>query len=206
VLLHDPDLVRTAGSDVPVYDRTLSQLQSYSVGEQGRFGGRYREARIPSLAEFAGFLQQRPGLQAFVEIKRGSLQRFGHDKVLDAVWHDLRAVRGQAIIISFDREAVAATRRVGAYRTGWAIRSMDERARQHAVQLAPDFLFFSTRLLPPPDVPLWRGVWQWVIYSVDDPEQALQCSRRGITLVETNAIGEMLSHPALSRKICRHAV
>lgn len=204
VLLHDQDLVRTAGTDVPVYDRTLTQLKKYSVGERGRFGDRYREVRIPALAEFVEFLRQRPALQAFVEIKRGSLQRFGHKKVLDAVWQELRPAGDQAIVISFDGDAILSTKRQGVHRTGLAIRNMDERAREYAVSLAPEFIFFSTRLLPPPDVPLWQANWQWVIYSVDDPEQALQVHRRGIPLVETNAIGELFTHATLAQKRCAH--
>jgi len=204
VLLHDQDLVRTAGTDVSVYEKTVAQLKKYSVGEAARFDDRFKEVKIPALYEAVEFLQDNPGVQAFVEIKRGSLQRFGHEKVMDVVWQAVLPVRDQVVIISFDSGAVEATQRRGICRTGWAIRSMDRRSQQQAVRLAPDFLFFSQRLLPPPEQELWPASWQWVIYAINDPEQALQLTRRGINLVETDAIGEMLAHTLLGQKKCHH--
>jgi hypothetical protein len=40
---------------------------------------------------------------------------------------------------------------------------------------------------------LWPGPWHWAVYSIDDPDVAWGCARRGIEFVETDAIGEMMA-------------
>ena len=47
VLLHDEDLVRTAGADVSVFDCTLARLQQYDAGQTDRFGSVLAAATRP---------------------------------------------------------------------------------------------------------------------------------------------------------------
>ena len=67
------------------------------------------------------------------------------------------------------------------------------------IELAPEYLFVDTDLLPEPPQPLWTGPWKWVVYTVDNPLVALALAARGADLVETDAILEMLSDPRLVR-------
>lgn len=202
VLLHDENLLRTANTDVVVFSSTLAQLKRYAVGEMDRFGNKYQYARIPTLADIVQLLGQWPHAQAFVEIKRSSLRHFGHQTVLAAVAEVIEPVRDRCIIISFDYTLIEAVNNRHLCRSGWAIKTMDTHAHDLAIQLAPDYLFFSDELLPPTAEKLWSGPWQWVIYSINDPEQALQLAERGIQLVETDAIGHMLQHTVLKQNQC----
>jgi glycerophosphoryl diester phosphodiesterase len=202
VLLHDESLLRTAAADISVFACTYLELKHYSAGELARFGDQYAEARIPALADVVELLKQWPLAQAFVEIKRSSLRHFGHQTVLAAVAEVIEPVRDRCIIISFDYTLIEAVKNRHLCRSGWAIKTMDTHAHDLAVQLAPDYLFFSDKLLPPIAEKLWSGPWQWVIYSINDPEQALQLAERGIQFVETDAIGRMLQHTVLKQNQC----
>jgi len=202
VLLHDESLARTTGVDISVFDCTAIELQQYSAGEPSRLGENFKDVRIPTLAEVVTMLEQRPDVSAFVEIKRSSLRHFGHEAVIAAVTEAIMPAREQCILISFDYTLVEEVKSRHIFRTGWVIKAMDAHTRDLALQLAPDFLFFGNSLLQPSDQALWSGTWQWVIYTIDDPEQALQLVRQGIAFVETDAIGDMLVHPILRQKIC----
>ena len=191
VLLHDPDLLRTAGVEVRVFDQPLKHLRRYPVGEPARFGDRYRDERLPTLAEALLLLSAVPGVQAFVEVKRHSLRHFGRGFVLDRVLEALAPFRDRCILISFDRRLVAEARERANCRIGWAVRSMSGRYRALAGRLAPEFLFFDARLLPRPPEALWAGPWEWVAYTVNDPGRLDELAARGVRYVETDAIGEM---------------
>lgn len=199
VVLHDPDLSRTAGAPVKVFDTTLAELRRYPVGEPARFGDRYSDARLPALAEVLSLLGGRPGVQAFVEIKRHDLRRFGRAFVLEAVLKVLSPYRDQCIIISFDRKLVEMAKAASACRTGWAVRSLSARYRDLALRLAPEFLFLNVRLLPAPPAELWPGSWEWVAYTVNDPAALGPLAARGVDYVETDAIGEMPGYETADR-------
>lgn len=204
VLMHDEDLARTAGIDISVYDTSFQDLQKYSVGMPGRFGARYINTRIPALVDLVNLLQDWPGVQVFIELKRGSLARFGRKRVLDAVAKAIDPIKDRCVLISFDSRVIMQAQQRNLCRVGWAVRSMNKRNHERALRLAPDFIFFSINLLPPVHRPLWTGRWQWVIYVINNPEQAMQLARRGILLIETDAIGDMLDHAILKSGKCRN--
>lgn len=198
VLLHDEDLVRTAGVDVSVFDCTLARLQQYDAGQSDRFGRQYAGTRIPSLAQLVKLLIEWPQVEAFIELKKAALVRSGRRAVLDAVCAAIAPVRHRCILISFDFRVIDMARRRQTCRTGWAIRSLSRRNHDRAQRLAPDYLFFNKRLLPTVDSPLWPGGWQWVVYTVNDPQEAILMMARGIHLIETDTIGDMYAEIANS--------
>jgi len=202
VVIHDNNTLRTAGVAISVPDTPLGELRQICIGEPARFGKAFSHARIPTLAEIAAVLPKWPRAKAIVEIKRASLKRFGVPAVVPAVMDALRPVLDRCIVISFNREAAAAARRAGARQIGWAVEEWNDGQRDIAVQLAPDYLFCKIGRLPPRTEPLWPGPWNWAAYQTDDPEEALNLAARGIALVETDNIGDMLRHPMLKQKGC----
>ena len=107
----------------------------------------------------------------------------------------IRPLGAGCVAISFDAGAIATAKQAG-FRTGWAFEEWNEAARDTALRLAPEFLFCKIARLPPPPEALWRGPWKWVAYETSDPAAALALAERGFDYVETDAIGEMLNHPA----------
>jgi len=191
VLYHDAGTRRLSGARGRVLQRTLAEMRDLSLSVPNRFGDRFAGTPIATLADFAAWLARHPAVTAFVEIKQESLRHFGVEPVTAAVMDALRGVVNRCVIISFDYQCVAhAATRHGA-RTGWVLPAWNRRTESRARELAPDYLFAETILLPAYRE-IWHGPWEWAVYVVNDLEEALTLSARGIHLVETDAIGDLL--------------
>jgi len=202
VLSHDPTLGRLTGADLDVTRTGWAQIAGLSAGEPDRFGTTFSELHIERLEDFAGLLKQWPQARAFVEIKRDSLQAFGMQTVLDRVLDCLADVLDQCILISFDDGVLAEARRRDAMAIGWVLSEWSDASAATAAALAPDYLFCNRTRLPPEPEPLWAGPWQWVVYTVNAVGDIGPLLARGVRLVETNRISQLLADPALSGTAC----
>jgi len=198
VLLHDTTFERTAGHPGSVFEFTTQQMAAISAGESGRFGVQFADVRIPTLAEVVTWLATQPQVQAFVEIKTESIQRFGAEVVHTAVMRALGSVRERCVLISFDDTFLFAARLATPMRIGWVAAEWNDEQARRAHTLAPDYLFINYTQLPPAPQPLWPGRWQWAVYEVSAPERALALAARGIDFVETMAVGELLADARLA--------
>ena len=183
---------RTTGAAGSVLEVPLAQLRSLDAGHAARFGDRFAGTRIPTLAETVAALEPWPMSTIFVEIKRASLARFGLADTVQRVMDALGAALHRCVIICFDRAAIEAARPGGPAGIGWVLDRYDEPAKRAAAALAPEFIFCDIQKLPPGTGPLWDGPWRWAIYEVTDPAVARALAGRGVTMVETMAVGEML--------------
>ncbi len=181
VVLHDANLRRTTGVDAAVFDLDVDRVQAIEIAAG---------VTVPTLAEMVAELRAWPDATAFVEIKRASLRRFGVGPVVERVLRELRPVMDNAVVISFDREAVDLARREGPARIGWVIEAWDDAVRGDAGTLGPQYLFCD---LPLAGDPLWPGPWQWVVYGVETVDDAMAMAGRGADFVETMAVGELLA-------------
>ncbi len=201
VLLHDETLQRTAGRPDSVFQLSAQQLSNISVGEPARFGDRFSDTCVSTLMEFSDWLAATPAVQACVEIKTESIQQFGVEEVYRAVWLALAPVRDRCVLISYDEAFLFAARTAAPTRIGWVMTAWDDEQHRRARALSPDMLFTNWKRLPPASQPLWSGDWQWAVYEVADPAQALALATRGIRFVETMAIGELLQDARLREAI-----
>lgn len=192
VVVHDDTLSRVGDSDEEIAALDWNTLSQRSIGEAGRFGSRFAQHRVPSLADMLELLDRYPKVTAFVEIKRQSLERFGRPKVVAAVCSVLRQAASRCVTISFDLPALAIARELGAEAIGLVIEPWSEESRRQAEQLAPDYLFIQADRIPAGDRPLWPGAWQWAVYVVDDPDAARALRRRGADMIETDRFPPML--------------
>ena len=202
VMIHDIDLARTAGLDRFVYDLTAGELQQVSVHEPERLGDRFQGENVATLSQVLDLLRRWPRAIAFVEIKRKSLQHFGHEQVVNSIMNLLSPLLERCVPISFDALAVRMARDRGAPAIGWVTETWDDEAHALARDLAPQYLFAEDSCFAENQEPLPAGPWQWVIYDVTAPEQAMAFAARGVSWVETKAIGEMLQDPQLSKRRC----
>jgi glycerophosphoryl diester phosphodiesterase len=189
VLLHDADLERTAGQPAAVFGLTAASLAAIPVGEPARFGTRYADARAPTLAEFVRWLEAQSDVEAFIEIKPQSLERFGHTAVVTACLQALAPVAERVVPISFDFEALAMARAAGARRLGWIVRGYSEAVSTGADALGARWLFINHERLPPGPLP--TGPWEWVPYEVGTVALAKDLIDRGAHWLETMAIEEL---------------
>jgi glycerophosphoryl diester phosphodiesterase len=192
VVLHDSDLVRVGGRPDSVHALSWQQLAALSVGEAARFGDRYPDARAPSLAQAVAAVERWGDVTAFVEVKRASLRRFGHETMLRRVADVLHPVLDRCVLISFDLAAVRSFRQLTGARIGWVLEHHDAESQRALTALAPEFAFCDIERIPADASGLWRGDWHWAIYEVRDLATAQRCHALGARFVETMAVRALL--------------
>ena len=197
VLFHDRTLARVCARPGAVHDYTAAELAHFAAAEPDRFGYRFAQNKIATLAQFVEWAATAPGVTAFVEIKRVALERFGVAQVLDAVAPVLSPLAARAVLISFDRSVLAAARAFA--QPAWrAIGAVVDRWRERGgfADLAPDYLFCDIDGLPRYGR-LHFGTAQIAVYEVAIAKSALRLHRRGAAFVETFAYAELRSALAL---------
>ena len=200
VAFHDSELERVADREGSVHDLTWAQLSELPVGEIKRFGRRFAFTYPPSLAQVVDALQGWDGVTAFVEVKRGSMRRFGRETVLRRIADTLRPVLNRCVLISFDLPSLKILRMMTGARIGWVISGYDDATRDEAAALAPEFMFANLERLPQDAEPLWPGPWAWAIYEVRDVKTARECHARGARFVESMAVRGLLHGYEESRR------
>ncbi len=186
VLFHDASLMRLCGAPGAVADHTLAALAAR------RFLNARDEVEIPTLSALASMLEDWPDVIPFIEIKPETLAVFGIEAVYWRVEHDLASLAGRAVLISFDTAFLLAARRHGWPVLGAVVELWAERAHPLLPEIAPEYLFTDVDHLPATGPLAWCGA-RLAVYEVSDPALALELARRGVDLVETFAIGEMLA-------------
>ena len=203
VLLHDADFERTAGRKLSVFDVDAATLAGLSVHEPARLGGRFAPLRPSLLQEVLQRLDDYPAARVMVEIKIESLQHWGLEPVIDGLLQLLEPHLDRCTLISFSEAALAQARKASPIDIGWVLPRYDREHLQRARRLRPQWLICNHRRIPPQSAPE-RGDWRWMLYQIDDPQQALYWAGRGVELVETGDIGTLLQHPLLATRACRH--
>ncbi len=192
VLFHDRKLQRVCGVDGIVHEFSLAQLCALRASEFNRFGYRYAQTPIATLAQLVDLLTRHPQVRAFVEIKRIAVERFGADTVLQQVVSGLRSVRAQCTLISYSIEFLRAAQRATYPSLGVILEKWRERNSSAVRSLRPEFLFCDAV-----DLPRWGKLRvpgsRLAVYEITDPATAIKLAERGVDLVETFAIGEMLA-------------
>jgi glycerophosphoryl diester phosphodiesterase len=195
VLLHDSDLVRTGGHSVRVWDIDSADLVRLPAGEFERFGVRFCDVCVPALSDVVAWWRSESEVNAFVELKGESLQRFGIKSMLNAVMAVLEPVRSRTILISYDIGLVRVARKYAGMPVGWVVPGWTRESLVRVTEWSPDYLVCNWKRFPPEPEALWKGDWKWVSYEVTDPQQAVALAARGVEFVETMKIGEMLHDP-----------
>jgi glycerophosphoryl diester phosphodiesterase len=191
VLFHDRTLDRMCDAGGPVHLRTLAELRALPCAERARFGERFLSVRIAELSGLVDLLRAHRDVFAFVEIKRASIEHFGAEKVFDVVAPLLEPVRGQVAWISFSLPFLALARARGAGPLGCVFDELQEREQPEARAIAAEFTFCDVAGLPAGGV-LDTSPSRLAVYEVADAALAIDLCRRGVDLVETFAIGDMI--------------
>ena len=189
MVLHDPTLERVSGDSRAVFELTAAELAQLSVGEPARFGTRYADARIPTLAGFAAWLSGQPTINAFVELKPESIERFGATAVVSACMAALGPASERWAPISFDIDTLRLARDAGCPALGWIVRGFDAGIAATARALPARWLFCNHERLPAGPLP--TGPWDWVLYEIGDVATGRAMLARGARWLETMAVTEL---------------
>jgi glycerophosphoryl diester phosphodiesterase len=196
-VVHDESLTRTAGINQNISEMPAVELAKFTVSERRRFGVRYNDTKLPTLAALAAWLSTQPQVTLFVEIKRESLRHFGRDNVVRQVLGACQGALKQCTIISFDHVCLNLARNQGAPAIGWATEESSPDASSVVDTLKPDYVFTSDEMFMDVHDAL-QGAFQWIVYETQDPRRALQLAAQGADFVETNDIGAMLRAPGFA--------
>lgn len=191
-LFHDRSLDRMCGVAGPLSARTRAELAALPCPEPGRFGQEFASERIADLPGLVELLREHDGVFAFVEVKRASIEAFGSGAILDRVLPLLEPIRERVALISFSLPFLAEAKRRARLPLGTVFDAWSELDSPEAADLSAEYVFCDVDGLPASGILEGRG-GKIAVYEVADAALALELARRGIALVETFAIGEMLA-------------
>jgi len=190
VLYHDRTLERISSQPGSIHDYSAEQLAEFRAFEFGRFGYKFAQEPIATLAQFAALLARYPKVKAFVEVKRIAVQRFGNSVVLSRMLRELRPVLRQCVLISYSLETLLHARQQGWPALGVVIDRWRDRNLPMVRKINPEYLFCDSEGLPRFGR-LRFGESKLVVFEITDATVALTLARRGIALIETYAVGEL---------------
>jgi len=184
---------------------SAAQLGALAAGQSERFGERFSEARIDTLANTLGLLEGRPEITAFIVIGAASVRRFGREHVISQVIRKLKPVRSRCVLASTDLATIHTARNMTGYPVAWVLPAYDDHTRLKYEALQPDYLFCDRAYIPA-DCTLWRGPWRWVVYDIETLESVLDVAARGAHFVATRdvrALGEAMRTHAAAEALAR---
>jgi len=182
IMIHDDNFKRTTGLDLSVFEINKKDLQNHVA-----------LTSMSSVEEVMVWLQANPKVTAFVEIKQQSILFHGLEKCMKALKEVCESAIAQCVLISFNPFAVEAAIKTGFRQTGWVVISYDVAGEKIARNINPNYLFADTEILPEGKGKLWEGQWDWVIYEVVSKEVARKLHPRGVNIIETKEVEQMLS-------------
>lgn len=182
IMIHDDNFKRTTGLDLSVFEINKKDLQNHVALKS-----------VSSVEEVMVWLQANPKVTAFVEIKQQSILFHGLEKCMKALKEVCELAIAQCVLISFNPFAVEAAIKTGFRQTGWVVISYDVAGEKIARNINPNYLFADTEILPEGKGKLWEGQWDWVIYEVVSKEVARKLHPRGVNIIETKEVEQMLS-------------
>ncbi|GGO82363.1 hypothetical protein GCM10011348_23580 [Marinobacterium nitratireducens] len=190
VVFHDSDLGRLCGRSESIHSFHSDRLDSLSCSYPSRFGERYRNEPLATLAALAELIADWPQVQFFIELKPESIGHFGVEAMLAAVAAPLEGCREQVVLISYDRAVLHL-----ASQSGWRIGAVEHHwpdpADDEWRQLDPEYLFLDFRELP--NGALELGNTRLALFEIAEPGLARTLMARGADLIETFEIGTMLT-------------
>jgi len=190
-LFHDRLLDRVCGVEGALHERTSAEIAALRASEPWRFGERFAAEPVASLADFAALIATSRDARAFVEVKRSAIERFGAPVVLERVLRAIAPIEARCTLISFDVSILQEARRTSAVALGPVLTTWERHASEEVASLLPEVVFCDHDKLPA-EGSLRQPHGKLAVYEVADPPRALELAARGVELVESFAIAEML--------------
>lgn len=192
VLCHDHHLQRLCQLDRDIRECTLLEAKKFSFHEPERMGQQHYPTQVLTLAECAELIQQYPEAKLYVELKRRSLYHFDRATVLAAVHQSLKAITGQALIISFDIEVLQlAKKNQLSYPLIPVLVDKAQWQSPELTELNPDMVFFDVDLLKDKaEINTWP--YPVTFYEIGNYQQACELLDAGAAMIESFCCGELL--------------
>lgn len=191
VLFHDRNLERICKQPGAIHEYTWQTLQDFRASDPERFGNTFSHIPITTLENFIDMLTENPDVTAFIELKTSSLKHFGIESTLRTILPHLTGLKKQVVLISYNIQSLTKAREAVWKQIGAVIDDWQESKKEDLQQLKPQYLFCDAKGLPAQGNIGYPGA-KIAVFEVADPEIALELSNRGVDMIETFAIGEMI--------------
>jgi len=191
-IIHDVTTKRTSDTHTNIFDHTYASLNTISVHEPRRFANHYNPTPISRLEDFLPLLDEFPGVHAYIEVKKQSLDKWGHQDLLSSLLPLIEQYESQCTVISFDLHVLELTKEYSPLSIGWVLSYYNQRSLNYANRLQPEFLIINQSKLSFDEKP-WQGNWQWMVYGVHSADLAFQHYNNGVNHVETDHLPILLS-------------
>ena len=159
---HEPHLRTGGGRLRPFYqlrDRELSQTPLNKFAEVVDWAGRHRH------------------LDWFVELPADILERMGTGAAVAPVVSQLLAHSDSFVLLTRDFHSLRMARNLGCHQVALKVASVAQSLSAGVVTLAPDYLLIRDSRVDCEELP--PGPWQWVVYEINSPEDAVRWRARG---------------------------
>jgi glycerophosphoryl diester phosphodiesterase len=181
-----------SGHSISINECTLQQLSEYSAYEPERLGDTFIGTPFCSLEQCLQVIASHPQTTLYIEIKSESINHYGRQCVLDSLLPLIFPHQQQCVLISFDFTILEQAVSAGWLRTGPVLSQWQQRAGLPAGEAGIEIIFCDYNDLPS-ELTSDDLAYPIAVYEVGNKELASQLLKRGISMIETFAIGDLIS-------------
>lgn len=189
VLFHDRDLKRLCQQAGAIHDYTFFELDKFNVSDIEKFSNKYTSNKITTLQVFIDYLKEHPELNAFIELKRSMIEKFGEKCVLEIILPMFTSMEKQISFISYNQTILKTIHDNTHYATGIVVD--DWSGYNKSDSWNSEWLFCSSDGLPKDNAEL-KIKPKIAIFEVGNIGLAQHLMAKGIYYLETFRIKEML--------------
>ena len=189
VLFHDRDLLRLCQQKGAIHDYALTELEEFNVSDADKFADKYKNNKITTLQVFIEYLKEHPELNAFIELKRLMIKKFGEEKVLEIILPMFSDINEQICFISYNQSILKNIYDRSDYETGIVVDDWLE--YNDSLGWSSDWVFCSAEGLPEDNTKL-KIKPKIAVFEVGNVGLAKHLLAKNISYLETFRIKEML--------------
>ncbi len=196
LLFHDRNLERLCQQTGAIHEYTFSQLEKFNVTDVEKFSEQYANNKITSLQTFIDYLKEHPELNAFIELKRSMIEKFGEELVLQILLPMFAGMEEQISFISYNQSVLKNIHDSSNYKTGIVVDEWSEYNKN--ANWDSEWLFCSASGLPEDNNELDINS-KIAVFEVGNIGLAKHLLARGIRYLETFRIKEMTDAFSVSK-------
>lgn len=185
VLFHDTTLGRLCGIKGSVHDISLATFKGLRTKLPG-----LQPQPLATLQDLKRFLGRHRNVRAFVEAKPEAVRAAGAGPLLAAILKVLGKSASRCVLISFSWPFLAHARAHCKLPLGLVLTYWRQRLKENVAGLHFEYLFSDAHILP--RFGKIREKSRLCVYEVRRPDLALKLASRGVEMVETMAVGELI--------------
>lgn len=197
VLYHDRDLQRLCQQAGAIHDYTFAQLENFNVSDSEKFADKYSNNKITTLQTLIDYLKEHAELNAFIELKRSMVDKFGEDVVLKTLLPLFDGMKQQISFISYNQTILEKIHHSTDYATGIVVDDWADYNKDSDWQ--SEWVFCAAEGLPEDNAELEIDS-EIAVFEVGNIGLAKHLLARGIRYLETFRIKEMLDAFTTSKK------